>query len=401
MNLWQRLISWYRWVMPIPGLTIGVLTLYFVFDGLILVFDAHVRRWNGILPEQNPPAVMLTCGLALAFGVFRVAFFHPVWRPEYRKWLENSPWTCRDPLPVGPVLPRPQDALILAALTLMSLRMPNVSWGTVPALYAVSWLIVSTATFAISGPRPVAYVLCAGFAGILRVVRDDPEIAGGLVVAMYLLGVVGHAFSLRRFRTWDLSWGESWGFDAFLSSNFESVQDLARNKLHGWPFDQLAPTLERRRILLSVRQGFWLALLAGWWFDSVMAFSEPGPWQAMTASVWSYIIGINLAAIRVSIYVSGHVPPISVLGRLATGRWILPRYDQVFVPSICILAIMDVGPRLLREWNVAVVHGISAVIGLMVFIAVTMRPDLAEFQLTGSHRIEPTWTHKSNNEILR
>src|SRR5258708_916362 len=54
--------------------------------------------------EQTQRAFVIILTLyAILHGVFRAWVFHPGVRPEYRRWLNGTPWTSRKPLPLGPV----------------------------------------------------------------------------------------------------------------------------------------------------------------------------------------------------------------------------------------------------------------------------------------------------------
>jgi hypothetical protein len=94
-----------------------------------------------------------------------------------------------------------------------------------------------------------------------------------------------------------------------------------------------------------------------------------------------------MCGIRLSIYCGSCRPPISLAGRLATRRFVIPGYDQIFVAPLLVLLIGIAGPLIL--WHCEANDSLTAGITMFAMVAVTlgMGPTLGLWQLTGEHRI--------------
>src|SRR5262249_12037823 len=90
---------------------------------------------------------------------------------------------------------------------------------------------------------------------------------------------------------------------------------------------------------------------------------------------------------RLSLYLSGYLPPISIWGRLTTGRWIIPGYDKVFVaPLLAVgLAAWMSTEILNRNLDPRVYVPMVTFVFLAIFLG--MGPSLKAWRLTGNHRI--------------
>ena len=78
-------------------------------------------------------------------------------------------------------------------------------------------------------------------------------------------------------------------------------------------------------------------LLSGWWLFVLAHIVKEVDGEAHGKSFdgGAYAIALPLAiAARLFIYCNGYLPPISLTGRLATGRWLNPGYDQIFVAPL-------------------------------------------------------------------
>jgi hypothetical protein len=83
----------------------------------------------------------------------------------------------------------------------------------------------------------------------------------------------------------------------------------------------------------------------------------------------------------------GYVPPISFLGRMFTGRIIIPGFDKILLAPACIVLVFwELPPLLLRlGWSESAMFGVTMGIGMTATLAIG--PALNHWRLTGSHRI--------------
>jgi hypothetical protein len=99
------------------------------------------------------------------------------------------------------------------------------------------------------------------------------------------------------------------------------------------------------------------------------------------------LAGIIGVVVRLFRYLDGYMPPTSLLGRLGTGRLIIPGYDRVFVAP-AVAAIAAFGIPLAFEaagWNERL--GLSVATTATLFANLGMGPTLAEWRLTGRRRL--------------
>jgi hypothetical protein len=107
-------------------------------------------------------------------------------------------------------------------------------------------------------------------------------------------------------------------------------------------------------------------------------------------------------------------PPISLAGRVATGRWLIPGYDRVLVAPLLavavfvftVLALLDVSPKVASPPRTAAGLGqvvvpalyraasdpvlqASVAVGLVLLITLTVGPSRRRWLLTGTFRIRP------------
>lgn len=89
-------------------------------------------------------------------------------------------------------------------------------------------------------------------------------------------------------------------------------------------------------------------------------------------------------------------PPLNLWGRLAHFHWIIPRYDVMFVGPLLIISL---GAAAFYAWgNLALPFKALApiAIAVQVFVALTCPPSLADWQLTGEHRIVPAMINQAS-----
>src|SRR6266852_3804842 len=115
---------WLRVTLPHDTFVAAFVLAYLLVEGL---FPAWVQWVWGVQPPHELGDSLLHLA-ALVYSVHRVISFHPVFNSAYQNWLAATPWTSRNPLPVGPIHLVIQDALVLGILAcLAGARHPAVS----------------------------------------------------------------------------------------------------------------------------------------------------------------------------------------------------------------------------------------------------------------------------------
>jgi hypothetical protein len=368
-----------RTLPPLWAVVLAAFALAF-WEGLYL----WLRYWigaaeaaRGLLGGRDATAA----GIMAAYGVFRAAAFHPLYRPKYRDWLALTPWTADKSLPLGPIHLVWQD-VVLGGLLLATLHGTPLGRLWALAAFFLTYLIVLGASFWITGPWWMGYVIAAGLGLAVRLV-DWPLVYLGVLVVFYAVSVVGRRMALRRF-----PWPESEILES-LSRQFRPNSAAKRKSLLGWPFGQFAAVPPERKI--RRRDGILGPLLAAWSIYAVTShIAEPEGQKMVPFMIFSYATFPVLLG-RLIAYTGPCRPPISLWGRIMTGRWIIPGYDYVLLAPLCMLLIVIVG------WVAAMLFGPSPwwtvfyplATAAVLIVALNMGPSLGRWSLTGRHRIVP------------
>jgi hypothetical protein len=391
MRLVQRFRSWFRTVLPHEGVVIGVVVMYALTDVVQLLHGLRGGRLLlGFLPEHNEPGAFLAHIAAVVFGGFRAVYFHPFFRKDYREWLLTTPWDVRQKLPFGPVHLVVQDVLIVGFLTLAAARIRDFSPVSVPLAFLLPYFLLSMLALMNTGQGLVAYAMALTLGGLIRWASQH-DVVAGILLLLYGQSLWGLRRALGSFHQWQLRWWKEQGLADLLSNNLTTFAEQAQNKLLGWPFDRLS--LKRNSSPVTITIGAGAGLLIAWWLHGglhhVLQNAAPFPRQFAPAAVSASLAMpcLVLMAFRVGIYVTGYAPPISLMGRLATFRWIIPGYDKVFVAPLIGAGVVLVGPFALSEIGLPWEFGIPLLVGLLITVALSMPPSLDEWRLTGHHRV--------------
>jgi hypothetical protein len=347
--------------------------------------------------------VVLSC---LVHGVYRVFAFHPLLRVDYRKWLESTPWTSSKQLPLGPVHLVWQDAVVVVALSLLGICALKLPCFAALLMVLLPYLLSMTLALRRTGEHGITYAMAFGF-GLLILLSGHLTWVTAVTVALYALALVGLRRSLRRF-PWDLQ-ADSAEADvrgasarAAYAGTLPSMLtfSLGLNELFsdpptrpvitrwlGWPFDKLNPGAPL--CSLTRANGLILSLLAGWYLYSLNGLPDLNAWDTVTLGTFRLVV-VLAALARVLMYCSGYSPPISLLGRIFTGRWIIPGYDRVFVAPLCAIVAGIIAPMLLTRWGLPLGAAIPISASFVLMILLTAGPRLPHWRLTGSHRLVPS-----------
>lgn len=370
--------AWFRKVLPWEGLLWGFAAAYLACYLPDLMYWYHAGAWRDHGYHPHDPAHVLPriviMASVLIYGVLRVYAFHPAFRKDYFEWLKQTPWRYGLPLPLGPVHLVWQDAVIVGVLSRFAWWHWQESWWVVPCGFLAVYLLLMVVSFIRTGDAQHAYLLMFGLGGTLLVL-NSPVRLGVLLAGLYLAAVHGLRHSLGRIEDWD--WAK---FNERLGLDFEG-----KERRLGWPFDFLGPP--RQHFPVSTGWAAAIGILAGWWVYGVAGLLRfAHHWSTFHGCVVAF--GCLLAGGRLMAYIIGYMPPISFWGRVRTFRWIIPRYDVVFVAPLLILALLAT-LIWVPEWDLP--HGrlLSAITAAYVFVALGFPPSLEKWRLTGSHRIIP------------
>jgi hypothetical protein len=161
------------------------------------------------------------------------------------------------------------------------------------------------------------------------------------------------------------------------------------------PFNRLGPLPLGQR--LSWRESLMLASLGGVWafvVANACGMSEAsGPHIAGLAA---FSAGIGF--IRFLVYLSGaYLPPISLRGRLATARIVIPGYDKILLAPLCGFALSIIPSLAFLHWGFSGPACLGITVGLVLAANFGLGPGLNVWRLTGAHRINLTGSIESHD----
>jgi hypothetical protein len=332
-----------------------------------------------------PPGLWLTDYLlicaALAYGGLRVLASHPFYHAEYGAWLERTPWTSRKPLPLGPVHWTWRDGLIVGGLTALAWADSRVDPVRIAALALIAHAVFLIPSLFATRVAGLGYATAFALGLVVRFGMSRWEFLGAAAAAS-LLAHAGLRRSLARF-PWP---GKSERLEPWRQ---QLTTGAARESTAcGWPHDQLRtdpanhPRVKTHHAVLG-------SALAGWWAFAVAGLIVPMDRDIILLMILA-VEAPALAFGRFLIYRPGYAPPINLWGRLVTLRWIIPGYDQVYLGPLCTFLIPWPVLYASVRWGLPFEIAAPVAAALTLFVALSCKPSLLRWRLTGRHRIVPT-----------
>ncbi|MCX7421228.1 MAG: hypothetical protein NT013_17030 [Planctomycetia bacterium] len=396
MNRWLRVVlpSWQTVFM----LTILLQLLVMLPDFYSLWRFSHFRRL-GLEPpvEFYKLAAHMPMIVAVIYGAYRAVAFNPAVRPEYRRWLERTPWTSDRPLPLGPITLVAQDFVILVGLMLLA-ACPSMAFHDQLIIERVvegffgGYLLFGGAVLASKKETHFAFVIGIGLGAILRT-SQSPIVCGTTCFLTYAVMALGIRQSLRRFPWTDPESDEPW----MLKLPNDTGSSVASR--FGWPMYALSAKWRPAESLRTGWDGFYLSLLLGWWwYASNWLITEnaisSGRQLDLPTPMLMLVVGAAIL-MRLATYCVERWPPISLWGRIRSRRWIIPGYDKVLIaPLINLALVVGFGMWLknITRTHSDPKHWIDLYVGpvfltLNLLIAFCAPPSIRNFHLTGSYRL--------------
>jgi hypothetical protein len=369
-----------RLTLPHDGYVAAYLFAYVVFEA-ILPFLSRLA-W-GMPVDFFVGNLLLHLGV-LVYAAHRVFSFHPAFSSAYHNWLATTPWTSRQPLPVGPIHLVTQDFLILAFLAgLAWMRHPLVSPPGLILEFLIVYVLSLAVSFSVLKMPWFAYAIAFGL-GLVAFLAPRLWLALAIAAAIYVVAYLGLRRALDNFEDWDLGWMDE---QPMLSLSQEKGLDRLRRKILGWPYDSIRP--QEVAPSITYRDGTMLSLLIGWWFFVIVSYVPSDHRFEVGCVLAGFACQFTVFA-RLAAYCWGYAPPINVWGRIFTLRWIIPGYDQVFLAPLATIGVTAGGIWAQRHLNAPA--GIAAPLTIAAIFLFTLNgaPTLKRWRLTGNHRLSPT-----------
>ncbi len=393
--------SWLKPVLPAPRL-LGFAILFYLAAWLtevgLILWPAHEVAlshpsatsmrllryyWHVVWMPREAILRRLSLDLTMSlFGLFRALAFHPAGQRDYREWLTATPWRLGIPLPNGPVELVRQDwalALATAALLLMA-RDPRPLDPTLFFLASYATGSLLTLRFARS---PFVPGVVAGLGFVVPAVPD-----AGLTFLVLAPVASACALAMRRSLAPLADFAAEPGPDP----------DPKLVTKVGLGLGAMSPGAATPRFADVATRLIWAAVVV-WWCFVVVRVVAPADSERWEASRDAAVVVIGVAVVaRLVRYTEAHGPPLGVLARLATRRFLIPSYDVVFVTPLVMLALGFGLPHLLRG---VVSDGLAWSIAIFAALAcgVLGGPDWQRWRLTAEHTIRVDGTTSGGLQI--
>jgi len=337
----------------------------------------------------------------LLYGLFRSWYFHPVENLSYGKWLQHTPWRFPQPLPLGPARLVWQDVLFLSVVAVTLPAEWPVRAAAPLCMFALGYSLIAWRSAIVLREWQFVYSfpILLGLASPVLLLSPTWPLAAIFFSALAGATLVLSQFSLREglreFATQDLDAAKS----LIPNNNARSTKPAA-----SWPASEL---LSDRETLWPVHHAMatggvvaWLMLTSifsfeRWLHAQGLYFEEAQRDYLRFFLVPSLPVVLSLIVIRLGNYCFRYWPPISLLGRLWTGRLIIPGYDVVFVPLVAAALCSSVVPRALLALGAPLSLAVALPAGVGVAIVLGAPPSLTTWRHTGQHRMKSLGKHSA------
>lgn len=351
--------------------------------GLAALIAWGSRFLEGMADRSNVPCPisldrvhLYTLVIAAAFlGIVRIAV-HPAFKPAYLGWLRSTPWTYPTRLPLGSVLMSWQDMIVIGVLVALALpgNLVNAAWAASAFIggYCLGGLIPYLCVrVKLHLVMVVGAVYCA--------VRywPDPTLILCTAIALLVVMSLGIRHGLRQFHEVSFGATDSIPNGAMIFSARDDKPKLRIPTNTGRVFTMLHRDKPERMTIAGSVAAFLLCAGIG-----CGAYVEHPLEIATTATVivLSLILGF-FALLRWAVY-RGYAP-ISLWGRIRTGRLIIPRFDRVLLVPLLIMVGGLGGFWVLHLMDVPARVGFGAAVFLGAVIAFFAGPSHGAHRLTG------------------
>jgi hypothetical protein len=345
---------------------------------LIAALDWHFG-WRHADNVLRAASLFLLIALAV-WGVLRVVLFHPLFDRAYREWLERTPWNCRKPLPKGPVHLVLQDAVFAAVgVVLLWILYPFLPPLLAAWMFAAAYLLGVWVALWPTGQWSYGYAVGFGAGAVLMLVHHQAA-AWAAMGALLVIAHLGLRRSLAAF-PWDMQGWRAKLRDYDIHTNREQPPEYTL----GWPYDRIGPNRPNPRV--EYTHALFASLLVGWLLYA-LDFAVYPLKQQPSATWFGLIIVLFAVLFRLVRYLPGTRPPLNISGRLARLRWLVSRYDVVFLgPAAAVVAVLLV--PLLCSCGLSPQQSLSVCTALALFLVLAAGPGLTRWRLTAPMQLVP------------
>ena len=276
---------------------------------------------------------MLIIFSPIGYAVWRTSKFLPFPHMLYGGWLSLTPWKYGQQLPAGPVFFNITDIFVIAIFCLTTLIDKKTAFWIPAIIFALTYIILTTfSTIYISKDKKywVKRILIIIILP-LCVYPYCSKYSFGIIATLALVISQLHIRDLLK----DFPWNTP-----LWTSNF--TDDLAQSSIDyaitGWPFSSLACFPKKTFFPQEFKIYLLVAFMVTWWAHCFLGFMKNSS-EGFDSVCYTFIIityTAGLLGYRLLKF-AGTMPPISFWGRIFTARFIIPKFDKLWVAVILMI----------------------------------------------------------------
>jgi hypothetical protein len=341
---------------------------------------------------------------AAILGVRRFSTAHFVRDFQYLNALVRLPWDETKPLLKGSLFLGLNDLIVMVFLSFIGWRVSPSFWPAVPISYLWFFQIYHVAWSRIAANRMAMYgfFFAMGTALLFPLISPFFWISNGI---MLLCCYWAQATMLRAF-PWEDS-VES-GLQAVLSTGFNPhayIEFPTNAFFHRDRFKKPKSPIDR--CLISLLFG-WFAYTGTIWSARIYEILERKDLLATQSGREDLNIGVFFAAgvvvllaavLKAMKFTQGQRPPLTLMGRLFTGRFIIPKYDVIWVgpmlSCIAYLLVFSAGMSLSSHSILILPTATTMAFLIRMFVG----PTLEDWHYTGAHQLVPLGDQSSELDL--
>ena len=362
---------------------VWTLCLFYFLIGASYLLDVSIIKLVKVHSDVfmfAPFRQVVICFGAFVFGVWRCTVFYPYPAGKYGKWLTLSPWRYGMSLPKGAVQLNLTDLAVVAMLCLTTLVDEEIPVVTPLAVFLYTYIIV-TIISTING-IPLTKYWKKKFLILLIIplaFYPGPSINSMLIslAVCYLL-----CRSLLRDVLKEFPWNQNiW---------LEHDEDVYTRKslkylATGWPYSVLGAT-EEKRIRNKMAKIILLNLLIVWYLHAIIALNTDKHISIFLSLILCYVAALCII-IRMVVYLKGTAPPISFLGRIMNGYFIIPKYDRVFLAPLFIVVFVIFTVYFMPKSAQYASWAFEGAVFIILCISLGFPPGISQWRNTGAVRL--------------
>ncbi len=340
--------------------------IYYFFK---MIFNIEI---HDLMAFQTFWVFISTIGLA----TWRVTYFFPFPQSSYCKWLSNTPWNYKLPLPKGPILLTRSDIIMISFLCIFN-YLSSAHW-VIPALCFFGTYTLIVFLFTIGGFDEKKY-----WGKRITVALIAPLSFYPFYSLTSLAIVIGICYIICYFHLRDILKEYPWNLTQWLNEPEVDISSIARKS---WPYGVL--TSDKNEIKSSTEM-FYIALAGSgfitWWMHAIFSSIQDNAGRNLIPLL--FILLVIITFFSRFLFKHNAISPISFWGRISNGYYIIPRHDIVFIAPLIIVVIAVFSIIFFPQTKSVLIWWMDGSVFLLLLTAIGCPPSLQQWRYTGAFSI--------------